>query len=482
MKKKILPTLYNIPITDAGSEGKSIAKVDDFVVFLSNAVPGDIVDIKLTRKKRSYAEGTAINWHHKSEKRAEPFCQHFGTCGGCKWQYMQYEHQLFYKQKQVSDALIRLGKLDVPQISPITPSPHTTYYRNKLEYTFSHKKWLTTDELANKDAIQIHEGLGFHVPGRFDKVLDVQECFLQPNLSNAIRESVKKYAIENKLPFFDLREQVGLLRNLIIRNNLKNEWMVIVSLSPYPSPQERGEEHLIEAGRKAKNLLDYLSIEFPQITSLNYVINPKRNDTIHDLEVICYKGQAYLMEEMEGIQFKISPKSFFQTNSVQAHELYKITRDFASLSGNEIVYDLYTGTGTIANFIASKAQKVIGIENVPEAIENAKENSAINHILNTVFFAGDMKDVLTDNFISLHGKPDVIITDPPRAGMHPDVVNKILEIKPQRIVYVSCNPATQARDLAVMKEQYAIIKVQPVDMFPHTHHVENIVLLEKINT
>lgn len=468
MKKKILPTLYNIPITDAGSEGKSIAKVDDFVVFLTNAVPGDVVDIQLTRKKRSYAEGHAINWHHKSEKRAEPFCQHFGTCGGCKWQYMKYEQQLFYKQKQVSDALIRLGKLDVPQINPIIASANTSYYRNKLEYTFSHKKWLTSDELANKDDIQTHEGLGFHVPGRFDKVLDVQECYLQPDLSNAIRESVKQYAIENKLPFFDLREQNGFLRNLIIRNNLKNEWMVIVCLFY--------EDEIL-----SNALLDHIGECFPQITSLNYVINPKRNDTIHDLDVICYKGQPYLMEEMEGILFKISPKSFFQTNSVQAHELYKITRDFASLSGNEIVYDLYTGTGTIANFIAAKAQKVIGIENVHEAIENAKENSIINQISNTAFFAGDMRDVLSDEFISLHGKPDVIISDPPRAGMHPDVVNKILEINPTRIVYVSCNPATQARDLAVLKEQYSIIKVQPVDMFPHTHHVENIVLLEQKN-
>ncbi len=485
MSKKPLPILYNIPITDAGSEGKSIAKVDKLVVFLKNAVPGDVVDIQLTRKKNSYAEGNAIHWHHYSNKRSEPFCEHFGVCGGCKWQFMQYEHQLFYKQKQVHDALIRLGKLDVTEINPILPSRNERYYRNKLEYTFSHKKWLTNEELANSLSFGegwgevIHEGLGFHVPGRFDKVLDIHECFLQPDLSNKIRESVKKYALENKISFFDLRDQNGLLRNLIIRNNAKGDWMVIVNLSPFPSPKERAENSL-EVKQIAENILSFLNVKFPQITSLNYVINPKRNDTINDLEIICFKGNAFLMEEMEGIQFKIGPKSFFQTNTTQAYELYKITRDYAGLTGKEIVYDLYTGTGTIANFIASQAKKVIGIEFVPEAIEDAKENSIINKITNTSFFAGDMKDVLSNDFIAEHGTPDIIITDPPRAGMHLDVVNKILEIKPDRIVYVSCNPASQARDLAFMKEHYAIKKVQPVDMFPHTHHVENVVLLEKL--
>lgn len=466
MKKKPLPTLYNILITDAGSEGKSIARVDNLVVFLTNAVPGDIVDIKLTRKKNSYAEGQAITWHHYSEKRTEPFCKHFGTCGGCKWQFMQYEHQLFYKQKQVYDAFIRLGKLDVPSINTILPSAHTTYYRNKLEYTFSNKKWLTNFELANKEIIPVHEGLGFHVPGRFDKVLDIHTCYLQPDLSNAIRDCVKQFTIEHQYTFFDLREQKGLLRNLIVRNNVKGEWMVIVCFHA-------------EEKEKREALLNHLSDKFPQITSLQYVINPKRNDTINDLDVICYKGDPFLMEEMEGIQFKISPKSFFQTNSTQAYELYKITRDYAGLSGKEVVYDLYTGTGSIANFIASKAKKVVGIEYVPEAIEDAKENSTINTISNTSFFAGDMRDVLSNDFIAEHGTPDVIITDPPRAGMHPDVVTKILEVKPERIVYVSCNPATQARDLAMMKEHYNILKVQPVDMFPHTHHVENVVLLER---
>ena len=465
MRKKPLPILYNIPIIDAGSEGKSIARVDKLVVFLNNAVPGDIVDIKLTRKKNSYAEGTAIFWHHKSDKRDQAFCEHFGTCGGCKWQFMQYEHQLFYKQKQVSDALIRIGKLDVHAISPILASKNTTHYRNKLEYTFSHKKWLTNEELENKDSIQIHEGLGFHVPGRFDKVLDINKCYLQADLSNAIRDCIKQFAISHQYSFFDLREQIGFLRNLIVRNNSKGEWMVIVCF--YMDDKDKREA-----------LLTHLASQFFQITSLMYVINPKRNDTINDLEVICFKGDAFLMEEMEEIRFKISPKSFFQTNTTQAYELYKITREFAALTGNEVVYDLYTGTGSIANFFAAKAKKIIGIEFIAEAIEDAKENSVLNHISNTSFFAGDMREVLNNEFIATHGRPDVIITDPPRAGMHPDVVNKILEILPHRIVYVSCNPSTQARDLEMMKTQYAIIKVQPVDMFPHTHHVENVVLLE----
>ncbi|MDF2437965.1 MAG: rRNA m(5)U939 methyltransferase [Bacteroidota bacterium] len=470
--KKPLPILENITVTDTSSDGHSIARTDEYVIFIKGAVPGDVVDLQITRKKSKYREANTIAVKHPSEKRTEAVCKHFGTCGGCKWQNMDYEWQLFYKQKQVTDALTRLAKIELPEIQKIFPSQKVYFYRNKLEYTFSNKKWLTLNELNDKTLVFGEEegqmnrnALGFHIPGAFDKILDIDTCYLQEEPSNAIRNEIKNYALENKLTFFDLREQVGLLRNIIIRSTSTGEWMLIVSF--FYNDKENIEK-----------LLNHVSEKFPQITSLQYVINSKRNDTIGDLEIIPYKGNDSIYENMEGLKFKIGPKSFYQTNSEQAYELYKITRDYAGIKNTDVVYDLYTGTGTIANFVAHQAKKVVGVEYVPAAIEDAKINSRINNISNTVFFAGDMKDVLNDAFITENGKPNVIITDPPRAGMHDDVTNKILEIAPERIVYVSCNPATQARDLQLLDAKYKVAKVQPVDMFPQTHHVENVVLLE----
>lgn len=477
VKNKII--LESVEITDASSEGKAVAKVSDgMIVFVENAVPGDVADIEIFRKKKSYAEGKAINIIKESKLRQQPFCEHFGTCGGCKWQNMKYESQLFYKQKQVADALQRLGKIDLSPnpspngeenlIVPIIASEKTTYYRNKLEFTFSNKRWLTKDEVQNplREASEENIALGFHIPQRFDKVLDINHCHLQKEPSNEIRLEIKKYAVENNLSFFDLRTQEGFLRNLIIRTSTTNDLMVIVAF-----------HHEDKTARE--NLLQHIAGKFPQITSLLYIINPKRNDTIFDLEVHIFKGKDYILEEMEGLKFKIGTKSFYQTNSEQAYELYKVARELADLKGNEIVYDLYTGTGTIANFIARKSKKVIGIEHIPEAIENAKENSKINNIDNTSFFSGDIKETLTNAFIQENGKPNVIITDPPRVGMHEDVVKKLLEIEAEKIVYISCNPSTQARDLQILDTKYKVMKVQPVDMFPHTHHVENVVLLVK---
>ncbi len=464
--KKIHPVIENLSVIDASSDGQSVARTDEYVVFIKNAVPGDIVDVQVTRKKSKYREGKAIVFHQFSDKRTEPVCKHFGVCGGCKWQNMSYQWQLFYKQKQVSDALTRLAKIELPEIQTIVPSKKTYNYRNKLEFTFSNKKWLTTEEIESEKDYGNRDALGFHIPGMFDKILDIDECHLQEEPSNAIRNELRKYALENKLPFFDLREQIGLMRNIIIRSTSTGEWMVIVAFH-------------YEDKEAIKNLLDHLGNSFPQITSLHYVINPKRNDTISDLEIKLYKGNDSIVEQMEGLKFKISPKSFYQTNSEQAYELYKVTRDLAAIQPHEVVYDLYTGTGTIANFVAHQAKKVIGIEYVPAAIEDAKINSSINNIPNTLFYAGDMKDILNNDFIIQNGKPDVIITDPPRAGMHEDVVKKMLEIEPERIVYVSCNPATQARDLQLLDVKYKVTRVQPVDMFPQTHHVENVVLLEK---
>lgn len=471
--KKTLPILENIDVIDASSDGQAVGRVDDFVVFIKGAVPGDIVDVQVTRKKNKFREGKTIAIHQYSDKRTDPVCSHFGVCGGCKWQNMSYDWQLFYKQKQVSDALTRLIKIELPEIQKIIPSKKIYHYRNKLEFTFSNKKWLTEEQIQDK-TLAFGEGmgeisrnaLGFHIPGSFDKILDIDTCYLQDEPSNAIRNEIKKYALENKLTFFDLREQIGLLRNIIIRSTSTGEWMLIVCFH-YDDKAE------------IEKLLNHISDLFPQITSLQYVINSKRNDTISDLEIKVFKGNDSIFENMEGLKFKIGPKSFYQTNSGQAYELYKVTRDFASIKNSDIVYDLYTGTGTIANFVAHLAKKVVGVEYVPDAIEDAKINSQINGINNTVFFAGDMKDVLNDAFIKENGKPDVIITDPPRAGMHDDVTKKILEIAPQRIVYVSCNPATQARDLQLLDEKYKVKKVQPVDMFPQTHHVENVILLEK---
>lgn len=458
-------TIEQLLITDIATEGKSVARYQEKVIFVDSVVPGDIVDVRITKSKKNFAEATPVFFHQLSDKRTDPFCEHFGTCGGCKWQHLTYSDQLFYKQKQVRDNLERIGKLELPDITPILPSAETQYYRNKLEFTFSNKRWLTPEEIKASDIID-RRALGFHIPGRFDKIIDIEHCFLQNELSNEIRLAIRNFAKEAEITFFDLVEQTGFLRNLIVRTTSTGETMVIVQVF------ENQPEWLDQ-------ILSFTDSRFPQITSLQYVYNPKRNETFHDLEVITYKGKPYIEEEMEGLRFRIGPKSFYQTNSKQAYELYKITRNFAGLSGNEVVYDLYTGTGTIANFVASGAQKVVGIEYVEMAVEDARINSAINGIDNTVFYAGDMKDVLTDEFADKHGHPDVIITDPPRAGMHEDVVHTILRLAPWRIVYVSCNPATQARDLALMNEAYKVVAVQPVDMFPHTHHVENVVRLEK---
>ena len=464
--KKQLPILESVTITDVAAEGKAIAKVDGLAVFVPYAVPGDVADIQLTRKKNSYAEGRISRFISYSDKRTEAFCEHFGICGGCKWQILPYEEQLKYKQKQVIDNLVRIGKVEMPEISPILGAPKTTFYRNKLEFTFSNKRWMTDKEIASQEEFTQMNALGFHIPGKFDKVLDINKCWLQDDISNQIRNTIKSYCLENSLDFFDLRVQEGLMRNIIIRTASTGEIMLIVIF--FKEDKERREQ-----------LLQFIADSFPQITSLVYIINSKANDSITDQEVITWKGADFIFEEMEDLKYKIGPKSFYQTNSEQAYNLYKIVREFAQLTGSELVYDLYTGTGTIANFIAHKAKKVVGIEYVPEAIEDAKENSALNNIDNTLFFAGDMKEVLSESFITEHGFPDVIITDPPRAGMHEDVVDAILLANPKRIVYVSCNPATQARDLNLMDHNYKVIHVQPVDMFPHTQHVENVVLLEK---
>ena len=464
-KQKQLPIFYEVTITDVAAEGKAIAKVDDMVIFTQYAVPGDVVDLQIFKKKKNYMEGRVIKFHSYSEKRCSAQCEHYGTCGGCKWQILPYDEQIRYKQKQVVDNLTRLGHIELPEITPILGSEKTYFYRNKLEYTFSNRKWLTMEDMQKEHRPEELNGVGFHIPGMFDKVLDINKCWLQDNISNQIRNEIRTYALEHNLTFFDLRNQEGFLRTLMIRTTSTGELMIVVVFF-----------HEDEPARVA--LLQHLADRFPQITSLLYVINSKCNDTITDQEIHCFKGAEAIYEEMEGLRFKIGPKSFYQTNSEQAYELYKVARNFAELTGDELVYDLYTGTGTIANFVSRKARQVIGIEYVPEAIEDAKVNSSINGIDNTLFFAGDMKDILTDKFIEEYGRPDVIITDPPRAGMHEDVINVILNAAPRRIVYVSCNPATQARDLQLLDVKYKVTAVQPVDMFPHTHHVENVVRLE----
>lgn len=460
------PLLENIEIKKIAAEGKSIAYVDEKVLFVPNTVPGDIVDVQVTRKRKSFLEGFIVNVRKYSDIRTEPFCAHFGVCGGCKWQNLPYQLQTEFKQQEIVDNLQRIGKVELQNVSPIIGSPKTTYYRNKLEYTFCNKRFLTREEIANGQDIDRTPAVGFHVPGLFDKVIDIKKCYLQAEPSNTVRNFIRDYAIEHELSFYDIREQAGFLRTLIIRTSSTGEIMVIVTF---------GEENK----EAREDLLKTLVLQFPEITSLMYVINEKMNDTITDQEVICFHGNDHIFEQMEDLKFKIGPKSFYQTNSEQAYNLYTKTRELAGLTGNETVYDLYTGTGTIANFVARNAQKVIGIEYVPEAIEDAKINSALNNIHNTLFYAGDMKDVLNDEFIRHHGHPDVIITDPPRAGMHKDVVDTILKAAPDRIVYVSCNSATQARDLALMDTDYKVMAVQAVDMFPHTHHVENIVLLHR---
>ena len=459
----------NLEVIDAGAKGKTIAKAPDGkVVFLPNAVPGDVVDVQTFKQRTGYYEGKAIAFHTYSDKRTEPACEHFGTCGGCKWQHMDYVHQLFYKEKEVINNLTRIGHLELPEITPILGSKEQYFYRNKMEFSFSDSRWLTVEEIASSEDLGDRNALGFHIPGMWDKILDVKKCWLQGDPSNAVRNAVKDFAIEHQIPFFNTRQQTGVLRTLMIRNTSIGELMVVVQFF---------KEDV--ANRTA--LLDHLKTTFPEITSLQYIINGKANDTIYDQEVVCYHGRDHIFEEMEGLRFNINAKSFYQTNSDQAYNLYKITRDFAGLTGKELVYDLYTGTGTIAQFVAKNAFKVIGVESVPDAISAAKENAILNKIDNVDFFVGDMKNVFNREFIDTHGHPDVIITDPPRDGMHKDVVAQILEIAPEKIVYVSCNSATQARDLAMLDSEYKISKTQAVDMFPQTHHVENVVLLEKRN-
>jgi 23S rRNA (uracil1939-C5)-methyltransferase len=458
----------NITVIDAGAKGKSIAKAPDGrVIFLNNAVPGDIVDIQTFKKRKAYFEGTAIAFHKLSDKRTTPICEHFGVCGGCKWQFMDYQYQLEFKQCEVVNNLKRIGHIELPEISPILGSKDIYFYRNKMEFSFSDNRWLTQAEIDSGKDLNDRNALGFHIPGMWDKILDIKTCHLQPDPSNAIRIAVKNFATAHNLSFFNTRKQSGLLRTLMIRTTTTGEAMVLIQF--------------FENDETKRNLLmDFLKTEFPEITALLYVINPKGNDTIYDQDVICYHGRDYITEKMDDLQFKITAKSFYQTNPKQAHELYKVARNFAGLTGEELVYDLYTGTGTIAQFVAQQAKKVIGVESVPDAIEAAKDNAKLNNIDNVSFLVGDMKQVFDDSFLRTHGMPDVIITDPPRDGMHKDVVAQLLKIKAPKIVYVSCNSATQARDLDLLKSHYKVTKVQPVDMFPQTHHVENVVLLEFI--
>lgn len=463
-KKKILPEYENVTISAVAAEGKSIARIDDMVVFIPYGAPGDIVNVKLDKKKKNYGEGHITKIISPSSLRVLPFCPHFGVCGGCKWQHLPYHYQLECKQQQVEDALQRIAKVELPKIDTILGSADTTHYRNKLEFTFSNKCWLTFEQMNSGETFEDRRALGFHIPGAFDKVLDIKECHLQADVSNRIRLFIRSYAIDNEYDFYDIRQQKGFMRNIIIRTATTGELMLIVVF---------GEDD----GIKIKSLLDATQIAFPEITSLMYVVNRKVNDTIADQDVILYSGREYIVEQMGDLKFRVGPKSFYQTNSKQAHELYKVAKRMAALTGNELVYDLYTGTGTIANFVAHDATHVIGIEYVADAIADAKLNSQANGITNTEFYAGDMKDVLTDDFIAEHGVPDVMIIDPPRAGMHQDVVDVILNAEPKRIVYVSCNPATQARDIALLDTKYKVVEVQPVDMFPHTQHVENVVAL-----
>lgn len=464
-RKKKKPLFEKVRIESIGAEGKALARINDIVVFTKLVIPGDVVDLQVVKKRKNYMEAVVTRIHEYSKDRTVPFCSHFGICGGCKWQYLPYPKQLEYKYQQVQDQLTRIGRINLPLVSPILGSKNETFYRNKLEFTFSNKRWLTQEEIDSGNEIKDVNALGFHIPGMFDKVINIEKCWLQPSPSNEIRNFICNFAKDNNLKFFDIRNKSGILRTLVIRTTSIGETMVILSFYKNDKP-----------------LIDFTLIsvkeKFPEITSLMYVVNEKANDTITDQQIELFSGRDHIFEEMEGLKFKIGPKSFYQTNSDQAYELYKIARSLADLNGNEIVYDLYTGTGTIANFIAGKAKKVVGIEYVPEAIADAKENAALNGISNTNFYSGDMKEVLNKEFLNANGHPDVIITDPPRAGMHEDVTKTLLEIRPKKIVYVSCNPATQARDISMLSAQYKVTKVQPVDMFPHTHHVENVVLLE----
>jgi 23S rRNA (uracil1939-C5)-methyltransferase len=460
-------TFTNIEVIDAGAKGKTVAKATDGrIIFLSNAVPGDVVDVQTFKKRKAFYEGKAVAFHKLSDQRTEPVCEHFGTCGGCKWQNMAYKSQLYYKQKEVENNLKRLGHIELPEVTPILGSAKQYFYRNKMEFSFSDSRWLTLDEINSDNDLGDRNALGFHIPGMWDKILNIKTCHLQEDPSNSIRNEVKSFAVEHQLEFFNTRNQTGFLRTMMIRTSSTGEIMVLI-------------QFFKEDKEKRELLLDFIGETFPQIISLQYVINSKANDTIYDQDVICYKGQDHIFEAMEGLKFKINAKSFYQTNSDQAYELYKITRDFAGLTGSELVYDLYTGTGTIAQFVAKQAKKVIGVESVPDAISAANENAQLNGIENVDFYVGDMKHVFNTSFIETHGQPDVIITDPPRDGMHKDVVQQLLNIAPEKVVYVSCNSATQARDLALMNDNYKVTKLQAVDMFPQTHHVENVVLLER---
>ena len=458
---------HQIKVLDAGAKGVSVAKAPDGkVVFVSNVVPGDVVDVQTFKKRKAYYEGKAVKFHELSEHRVDPICEHFGVCGGCKWQNMKYSQQLFFKHNEVKNHLQRIGKIELPDFEPILGSEKQFFYRNKMEFSFSNSRWLTEAEIGSSEELDNKNALGFHIPKMWDKILDINKCHLQEDPSNAIRNEVREFANANGLTFFNPRAHEGLLRTLMLRTASTGEIMVLIQF--FEDDQANREF-----------LLDHLYAKFPQITSLQYVINNKANDTLYDTNIQLYKGRDYILEEMEGLKFSINAKSFYQTNSDQAYELYKITRDFAGLTGNETVYDLYTGTGTIAQFVSKKAKKVIGVESVPEAIKDAKANAERNNITNCEFFVGDMKVVFNEAFIAQHGKPDVIITDPPRDGMHAAVIDQILKIEPQKVVYVSCNSATQARDLALMDEKYKVTRVRPVDMFPQTHHVENVVLLER---
>ncbi len=466
-KRRELPLIEGLEITTLAAEGKAMGRHDDMVVFVPMTVPGDVVDVQIHNKRRRFMEGSVVRYIVRSPLRVEPFCEHFGVCGGCKWQNLPYEEQLRFKREQVFDQLTRIGKLDLPPVAPTLGSAETTFYRNKLEFTFAPRRWMTYEEVAAGGDIDAGAALGFHIPGRFDKVMDVHRCWLQPDPSNDIRLETKRFCEEHGYSFYDIRQHSGLMRNLVIRTASTGEVMVIVVFAEEDRP-------------RIAALLDHLRDRFPAITSLMYMVNAKLNDSTGDIDAVLWSGHDHIFEEMEGLRFKIGPKSFYQTNSRQAYELYKVARSFADLHGDETVYDLYTGTGTIANFVARHCARVVGIEYVPEAIEDAKHNSALNGIGNTAFFAGDMKDVLNDAFIARHGRPDVVILDPPRAGVHEDVIATILRAAPRRIVYVSCNPATQARDLALLAGDYRVTAVQPVDMFPHTHHVENVVRLKRL--
>ena len=466
MSKKKNIIIENVTVIDAGAKGKSVAKAPDGrVIFITNALPGDVVDVQTTKKKSAYYEGFATKFHERSALRVTPVCSHFGYCGGCKWQDMNYENQLYYKQKEVENNLVRLGRIAIPELSAIIGSEEIYHYRNKMEFSFSDMRWLTPDEIQRADTIEDRNALGFHIAGAWDKILDIDQCYLQADPSNAIRLEIKRFALANNMPFYSPRQQTGLLRSMMIRISSTGEIMLVIQF--------------FSADEKINLLLDHIGDTFPEITSLQYCINNKGNDAIYDQEIICYKGRDCIYEEMEGLRFKINAKSFYQTNSKQAHKLYEVTRNFAGLTGNELVYDLYTGTGTIAQFVAKKAKKVVGVEAVPEAIADAKDNARANGIENAVFYVGDMKNVFNNDFIKANGIPDVVITDPPRDGMHKDVVTQLLQIAAPTIVYVSCNSATQARDLALLDELYEVVKVQPVDMFPQTYHVENVVLLKK---